>query len=126
MRVIIADDHEAIRKGVRAILFTAFPDLICDEATTGLEAVKLTMANKPDLVILDINLPIMTGFAAAEQIHRSFPHIPVLFFTMHTAPRFVSEARKSGAQGFVAKDRAADALVDAVKTLLRGGSYFPD
>src|ERR1700689_902897 len=125
MRVIIADDHEAVRKGVRTILANGFPDLFCDEAATGLEAVKLAMATQPDLVILDINLPIMTGFAAAEELRRLFPHIPVLFFTMHAGPSFISEAQKAGVQGFVAKDRAADALVDAVKTVLRGETYFP-
>ena len=125
MRVLVADDHEAIRKGVRTILSAEFSDLIFDEAPNGLEAFKLAIANPPDLVILDINLPNMTGFAAAEELRQRFPRTPVLFFTMHTGPRFVAEARKAGVQGLVAKDRAADALVDAVKAVLRGESYFP-
>jgi DNA-binding NarL/FixJ family response regulator len=126
MRVLIADDHEAIRKGVRTILSTEFADLTCDEATNGRDAMKFAIANPPDLLILDINLPNMTGFAVAEELRRLSPNIRIIFFTMHTASRFMTEACKAGVQGFVATDRAAFVLVNAVKAVLRGEIYFPE
>jgi len=125
MRIIIADDHEAVRKGVRAILAGGFTELICDEAANGLEAIQLAKANEPDLVILDINMPVMTGFAAASEIQRLLPRVPILFFTMHTGPQFVAQARKAGVQGFVAKDRAGEALVAAAMAVMRNETYFP-
>jgi NarL family two-component system response regulator LiaR len=95
MRVICADDHDTIRKGVRAILADSFDDLIFDEAKNGEEAVRLAVANRPDLVILDINMPVLDGFGAAREIHERFSAVPILFFTMHSARALVSEAPKT-------------------------------
>jgi two-component system, NarL family, response regulator DegU len=124
MRVIVADDHEAIRKGVCAILGTGFAEVVCDEAVNGLEAVRLAKANPPDLIILDINMPVMSVFAAATDI-QLLPHVPILFFTMHTGPQFVAQARKAGVQGFVAKDRAGETLIAAARAVMRNETYFP-
>src|SRR3984957_7999667 len=126
MRILIADDHETIRKGISAILTSHF-DLgseDCVEATNGQDAIQKAVAHKPDVVILDINMPILGGFGAAIEIQRLLPGTPILFFTMHTGGQFVREARKAGAQGFVAKHRAAEILVDAVNALLRNETYF--
>jgi DNA-binding NarL/FixJ family response regulator len=125
MRIIVADDHEAIRKGVCAILNISFTELVCDEAANGLEAIRLAKANRPDLVILDINMPVLSGFAAATELQRLLPDVPILFFTMHTGEQFVAQARKAGVQGFVAKDRAGEDLVTAVKSVMRNEMYFP-
>jgi DNA-binding NarL/FixJ family response regulator len=125
MRVICADDHDTIRKGVRAILADSFDDLIFDEAKNGEEAVRLAVANRPDLVILDINMPVLDGFGAARAIHERFSAVPILFFTMHSARALVSEAQKLGVRGFVTKDRAGETLVDAAKALLQNETYFP-
>jgi CheY-like chemotaxis protein len=88
------------------------------------EAIEKALAHKPDVVILDINMPLLGGFSAAREIQRLLPGFPILFFTMHTGEQFVLEARKAGVQGFVAKDRAGEILVDAVKALLRNETYF--
>jgi DNA-binding NarL/FixJ family response regulator len=115
-----------IRKGICTIL-TAHFDLRpedCIEATNGQEAIEKALAHKPDVVILDINMPLLGGFSAAREIQRLLPGFPILFFTMHTGEQFVLEARKAGVQGFVAKDRAGEILVDAVKALLRNETYF--
>lgn len=125
MRILIADDHESVRKGVSSILAIGFTDLICDEAANGLEALRLAKANPPNLIILDINMPILSGFAAAAELQKLLPHVPILFFTMHTGPQFVAEARKAKVQGFVAKDRAGEALIEAARTVLRNEMYFP-
>jgi len=126
MRILIADDHETIRKGVCTILIAHF-DLRsedCVEASDGHEAIQKAVALKPDVIILDINMPVLGGFGAALEIQRLLPGTLILFFTMHTGEQFVLEARKAGVQGFVAKDRAADVLVDAVNALLRNETYF--
>ncbi len=125
MRVICADDHDLIRKGVRGILAESFEDLVFDEANNGEEAVCLAVANRPDLIILDINMPVLDGFSAATKIRELVSDIPILFLTMHSANALVSEARRIGVRGFVAKDRAGETLVDAAKALLQNQTYFP-
>ena len=75
-------------------------------------------------MILDINMPVLGGFGAAREIQRLLPQIPILFFTMHIGEQFVSEARRAGVQGFVAKDRAGEDLIRAVETLLRKQMFF--
>lgn len=124
MKILIADDHEVVRKGVCTILTAHFEPEICEEAANGQEAITKALALEPDIVILDINMPVLGGFAAAKEIQRLMPQVPVLFLTMHGGEQFASEARKAGVQGFVTKDRAGEALVEAVKTLLNKGTFF--
>jgi DNA-binding NarL/FixJ family response regulator len=126
MRILIADDHETIRKGICTIL-TAHFDLRsedCIEALNGQDAIQKAIAHSPDVVILDINMPVLGGFGAATEIQRLLPGIPILFFTMHTGDQIILETRKAGVQGFVTKDRAGEVLVDAVNALLRNETYF--
>jgi DNA-binding NarL/FixJ family response regulator len=125
VRILIADDHESVRKGISSILAIGFTDLTCDEAANGLEAIRLAKVHPPDLIILDINMPVLSGFAAAAELQKLLPHVPILFFTMHTGPQFIAEARKAKVQGFVAKDRAGDTLIEAARALMRNETYFP-
>ena len=125
MRVLCADDHDTIRKGVGALLSDYFEDLIFEEAKNGAEAVSLAAVNRPDLVILDISMPMLNGFGAATKIHELLPDVPILFFTMHSAEGLVSQARRLGARGFVLKESAGDTLVDAARALLHNETYFP-
>ena len=108
-----------------AILTTYLQPEHCEEASNGQEAITKALALQPDLILLDINMPIMGGFAAAKELQKLLPHVPILFLTMHGGDSFVSEARKAGVQGFVTKDHAGEVLVDAVKALLNGESFFP-
>lgn len=124
MQILVADDHEVVRKGVCAILALHFHTLECIEATNGQDAIDKTLLRRPDLVILDINMPVLGGFAAAKEIQRQLPEIPILFFTMHIGEQFVTEAKKARVQGFVAKDRAGDDLIRAVEALLRKETFF--
>jgi two-component system, NarL family, response regulator DegU len=125
MRILIADDHEAVRKGVCAILTSRGDIEICAEAVDGQQAIEMAVKMKPDLVILDINMPVLGGFATALEIKRLLPGIPILFFTMHDGAKFVAEAKKAGVQGFVAKEKAGQVLLDAVDALRRNEQYFP-
>ena len=107
-----------------AILTTHLQPEICEEAANGEEAIAKALALQPDVVILDINMPVLGGFAAAKEIQRLLPGLPILFLTMHGGDPFALEARRAGVQGFVTKDRAGEALVEAVKTLLNKGTFF--
>lgn len=119
------DDHEIVRKGVCAILTTYLQPEHCEEASNGQEAITKALALQPDLILLDVTMPVMGGFAAAKELQKLLPHVPILFLTMHGGDTFVSEARKAGVQGFVTKDRAGEVLVDAVKALLNSETFFP-
>jgi DNA-binding NarL/FixJ family response regulator len=124
MRFLLADDHEVVRKGVCLILTSHFQGSECIEASNGQDAIDKTLLHVPDVVILDVNMPVLGGFAAAKEIQRLLPQIPVLFFTMHNGNQFVVEARKAGVQGYVTKDRAGDDLIQAVEALLRRETFF--
>jgi DNA-binding NarL/FixJ family response regulator len=125
--VLIADDHEAIRKGVRTILQTRADVEICGEASNGNEAVQLAIQTKPALIILDLTMPVMGGFAAAKELRQLLPEIPILFYSMHDGTQLIKEAKQAGVRGFVSKSRISDTLLDAVDAIaVRHGTYFPD
>jgi DNA-binding NarL/FixJ family response regulator len=125
MRILIADDLEAIRRQVRLIL-TSRPGLeVCAEAANGKEAVEKTRELNPDLVILDITMPLMNGLDAARTIGEIAPDIPVLILTVLKSRQLMEEARKIGVQGYVTKADASQNLLPAVDALLQKSSYFP-
>ena len=104
--VLIADDHAVIRAGVRAIL-TSRSDIEVHEASDGAEAVGKALQLRPDVVILDLTMPVMDGYAAALELRRLLPEIPVLFFSVHDEAQLVQDAREVGARGFLKKSDAA-------------------
>ena len=124
MRILVVDDHETVRKGVSAILSSREDIEVCGEAANGEEAIRIAKELKPDLVILDVNMPVLGGFAAAQELKRLMPELPILFFTMNESAQFVIEAKKLGVQAFVSKDRAGAVLLAAVDALLRKETYF--
>ena len=124
-RILIADDHEVMRRGVRGLIESHNEWAVCGEAVEGKEAVKKSRELKPDLVILDINMPGLTGLAAAQQIRRENPAAKILFFSVHESPQTVREVLSVGGQGYVAKSRAGHDLVDAVRNVLDGKTFFP-
>jgi DNA-binding NarL/FixJ family response regulator len=124
-RILIADDHEIVREGIRNLITKSHRDWeICGEATDGEQAVKAIAALKPDVVVLDITMPKMSGLEAAAQIARLGLHSRVLMFTMHESERLNVEVRQARAQGFVLKSQAARDLIRAVDCLLGGGTFF--
>jgi DNA-binding NarL/FixJ family response regulator len=123
-RILIADDHEVVRQGVRAIL-QARPDWqICGEARDGREAILLTKELRPDVVVMDITMPNMSGLEASLEIAKLKLPSRVLIFTMHESKSLAPSVRKAGAQGYVVKSRAARDLIDALERLLGGGTFF--
>lgn len=126
MRVLIADDHDVIRGGVRHILSDDL-DIEVFEASDGKEAITKTLELLPDLVILDLTMPIMGGYAAALELRKLAPKVPVLFFTIHEDAQLVKEAKALGARGFLSKRNADAMLLDAVYELvICKGTFFPD
>jgi two-component system, NarL family, sensor kinase len=124
-RILIADDHEVMRRGVRGLLESHSEWAVCGEAFEGKEAVMKSRELRPDLIIMDINMPGLTGIAAAQQIRRENPSAKILFFSVHESAQTVREVVNAGAQGYVAKSRAGHDLVDAVRNVLDGGTFFP-
>ncbi len=123
-RILLADDHEVVRQGIRAIL-QARPDWeICGEAVDGREAIRLAQELHPDVIVMDITMPRMSGLEASQEIARLQLPSRVLIFTMHESKSLAPSVRKAGAQGYVVKSRAARDLVEALERLLAGGTFF--
>src|SRR3954470_25010389 len=120
-RILIVDDHDVVRQGTRAILQRARPDWeICGEASTGREAIRAVEAFQPDVIILDISMPEMTGIEATPVIAQMAPSCRILLFTMHESNALLAEARELGAHGYVQKSQAGRDLVKAIDQLLGG------
>jgi DNA-binding NarL/FixJ family response regulator len=125
MRILLADDHEIVLEGIRTILGRAQRDWeICGEARNGKEAVEMVRALKPDLVVLDVTMPMMSGLQAATQIAGFDSRCRILIFTMHESERLGLEVQQVGAHGFVLKSQAARDLVRAIDALLGGETFF--
>ncbi len=124
-RILIADDHEVVRQGVRAMISRSRPKWeICAEAANGDEALQAIQSLKPDVAVLDITMPGMSGLDVAAEVTRRHLPTALLMFTMHESSRLVGEIREAGAQGFVNKSCAGRDLIAAIETLLTGGTFF--
>jgi DNA-binding NarL/FixJ family response regulator len=123
LRVLIADDHEAVRKGVCSILGSRKDLEVCGEAENGRDAIEKVRELKPDVVILDITMPVLSGFEAAREIRKTMS-VPILILPC-TRNQLIEEAR-IGVQGYVTKTEAASTLLLAVDALLRKQDFFPD
>ena len=124
LRILLADDHEIVRRGLRAVL-EAEPDWeVMDEATNGLEAVEKAEQCKPDVVLMDISMPELNGLEAAFRIRRKMPGVEVLFLTMHQSEQIIREGIEAGGRGFLLKTDAGRELVPAVRTVSQHKSFF--
>ena len=124
-RILVVDDHEVLREGMKSLLAKARPEWqVCGEATDGAQAVELVSELQPDIVILDISMPGMSGLEAASVMRKKGVNTPFLIFTTHDSERLEGEVRKVGAQGYVLKSQAARNLVMAIDALLSGGTFF--
>ncbi len=125
VRVLIADDHDVVRHGVRAVLEGQAGWVVCGEASTGREAVAKTIDLLPDVVVLDISMPELNGLEAARQIRRAVP-AKVLILTVHESDQVVTEVLDAGAHGYVLKTDAGRTLVEAIRALLRHQTFFSE
>lgn len=111
------DDHEAMRRGLRSIFADGRWE-VCGEAANGRDAVDRVRELKPDLVILDVSMPVMNGLQAAQEIRALAPSTKILIFTVHESAHFEDALRKAGADALVNKTAAADQLIETAETLL--------
>jgi DNA-binding NarL/FixJ family response regulator len=127
MRVLIADDHGIVRSGLR-LLLEREPDIeVVAEASDGVEARDLAIRERPELAILDVKMPRLTGLQATREIREQAPDVAVLILSMHGDERYLFEALKAGASGYVLKRQADQDLLDAVRAVQRGEPFLtPD
>jgi DNA-binding NarL/FixJ family response regulator len=123
-RILIADDHEIVRHGLRAILEARQGWEVCGEATDGWQAVKLTAELKPDVVAMDIGMPNLNGLDAARQILRDNPRQKILFLTMYQSEQLARTIQQAGARGLLLKSEAGSELVNAIEAVQRSGNFF--
>jgi DNA-binding NarL/FixJ family response regulator len=123
-RILLADDHAVVRRGLRLVL-DAEPDLeVVAEVGDGAEAVKRALEDDVDLAVLDITMPRMTGLQAAGELHRRRPGLRILMLSMHENERYLYEALKAGASGYVVKTVADQDLVEACRAAIRGERFL--
>jgi DNA-binding NarL/FixJ family response regulator len=125
VRILVADDSPAVRRCLRGLLDHHADWLVCDEASNGKEAVERFHQAKPDLIVLDFQMPEMNGLEAARHIVDLSPQTPILMVTIHLSKQLTEEARKVGIRGACAKTDIGS-VVDAVGALLRAETYFPN
>lgn len=119
IRILVADDHPVVRRGLKTLL-SMQPDWeIVDEAVDGADAVDKTDKLRPDVVVLDITMPKLSGLEACRLIRRKMPQCEVLIVTQHDSPHMMREAREAGALGYVVKSNASRDLIAAVEALSR-------
>jgi DNA-binding NarL/FixJ family response regulator len=124
-RILIADDHEIVLEGIRTLVGRSRREWeICGEARNGQEAVEMVGKLKPDIVVLDITMPVLSGLRAAIEICKLDVNCRVLMFTMHESDRLGVKVREAGAQGYVLKSQAARDLIRAIDYLLAGNTFF--
>ena len=124
IKILIADDHPLIRQGLRVII-EAQPDLeLVGEASNGEQAVQQALTLHPDIVIMDLQMPVKDGLAATREIAQADPHAQVLVLTSYPDDDNVYAAIKAGAMGFLLKDSSAEYLLEAIRTVVRGESVL--
>ncbi|MCL5098618.1 MAG: response regulator transcription factor [Candidatus Omnitrophica bacterium] len=124
MRILVADDHELVRQGVRIVLEKQPGWCVCGEAKTGREAVAMAIELKPDLVVLDFSMPELNGLEATRQICDALPQTEVLVLTMHKSEQLMEAVLAAGARGYVLKSDAGKTLVQAVQNLCRHKAFY--
>jgi DNA-binding NarL/FixJ family response regulator len=124
LRILIAEDHEVARQGIRALLESHPGWEVSAEAKDGREAVEFAGSIRPDLVVLDIGMPNLNGLEAARQILAASPNVPILILTMHDSDQVVREVLRAGARGFLLKSDAGRDLVAAVEALEMNRTFF--
>lgn len=124
IRILIGDDHTLVRRGFRKILEDRPDWTVIAEVDNGREAVRRTVEDRPDIAILDVSMPVLSGIEAARQIVRKAPATPVLILSMHADEAYVIQALQAGVKGYLLKDSADTDLIAAVEAVSAGKSFF--
>jgi DNA-binding NarL/FixJ family response regulator len=127
MKILIADDHGIVRSGLRMLLERQEDLEVIGEASDGVQARDIAIRDRPDLAILDVKMPRLTGLQATQEIRDQAPDVAVLILSMHDDERYLFEALKAGASGYVLKSQADQDLLDAIRAVERGEPFLtPD
>jgi len=124
VRIIIADDHTVVRKGLKQILLEEFPSAHIEEVSDAEELLKKVMKAEWDVVISDLSMPGRSGLESLQQIKQHYPRLPVLILSVHSEEHYAIRVLKAGASGYLSKDTASDELVKAVNRVLLGKKYI--
>jgi DNA-binding NarL/FixJ family response regulator len=124
LRIVLADDHAIVRRGLKDLLESHVGWRVCAEAATGREAVELCTEHRPQVAVLDLSMPELNGLEATRRIRKDVPETEVLIFTMHESEELIREVLAAGARGYLLKSEAADQLVPAVESLGKHRPFF--
>lgn len=124
LRILIADDHEIVRRGLRDLIQSHADWEVCGEASDGLQAVQLAMSQTPDVAVLDVSLPILNGVAVTRRLHAEQPNVRVLLFTMHDDDETVGSGLAAGARGYLLKSDSYQSLEAAISAIGANRPYF--
>ena len=123
MRILIADDHAVVRRGLEQILADAYPDIVCGEATNAEDAIQSVDQDDWDVVILDISMPGRSGLDALKEIKKIKPGLPVLVLSIHPEDQYATRVLRAGASGYMTKETAPEELLNAINKVVAGGKY---
>ncbi|MBD3666990.1 MAG: response regulator transcription factor [Kangiella sp.] len=124
IRVMLADDHTILRQGLVSLLSKDADCTVVAEASNGLEAVEKALETKPQVAVIDISMPELNGMEVVKRIHDKLPECKILVLTMHEEQEYVIHMVRAGASGYLLKDSASEELIDAVKALACGKTYY--
>lgn len=124
LHILIADDHPVFRHGIRTLLETTPEVEVVGEATTGIEAVALAEALQPDVILMDLNMPGLSGLEAIRRIAQTSPHIRILVVTMFHDDASVFTAMRAGARGYILKDAEKSEMIRAIQAVGNGEAIF--
>jgi DNA-binding NarL/FixJ family response regulator len=124
VRILLADDHEIVRRGLKELLEEHVGWTVCAEAANGREAVELAIQSRPQVAILDFSMPELNGLEATRRMRQEVPEVEVLIFTMHESEELIREVLAAGARGYLLKSDATRQLIPAVESLSRHIPYF--
>jgi two-component system, NarL family, invasion response regulator UvrY len=124
LRILIADDHAIIRKGLKQILLEEYPSAIIEEVGDAEAVINKTISNEWDIIICDLSMPGRSGLDVLQHVKQNFLKMPVLILSIHPEEQYAIRARRGGAAGYLSKDAATEELVKAVQRILQGRKYI--
>ena len=123
--ILLADDHDVVRRGMKMLLEDEEGIKVIGEASDGLDAIEKVKLLMPNVVILDLTMPRMTGIEAAKIISEQYPDVKILIFSMHHNKEYITKSVENGASGYLLKDTSKEELLRAIKVVSEGRKYFP-